>query len=206
MRKPKGKTAAQKRRARAKVKSRQQEKERENWVQDRLQWISVSDHHNLDFVDDIDDKVQLDLLQQKVEIEDDEIVISCEDDQSVENETKENENKEPLHDFSIICWNVLADSYCSRSSHKNLPRKSQSRVFNRNQRQHHVRQTLKFLDEKLSPDLVALQEVDSPLQGKNDFARSGIKIETEEALMVVSQNHNYLSLFFVNILVQYLNA
>ena len=158
MRKPKGKTAAQKRRLRAKAKSRQLEKERENWVQDRLDWINV---------DDLDDEAQLDLLEQNDKSEDESAVYVHEDDECIERETKEHENRELLHDFSIICWNVLADSYCSRSSHKNLPRKSQSRVFNRNQRQHHVRQTLRFLDEKLSPDLIALQEVDSPLQGKN---------------------------------------
>lgn len=170
MRKQKGKTGAQKRRLRAKAKSRQLEKERENWVQDRLDWINVSDHHNLAFeddLDDLDDNKKLDSLELKDKLEDEPAVYAREDDQCIADETKEHENKELLHDFSLICWNVLADSYCSRSSHKNLPRKSQSRVFNRNQRQHHVRQTLKFLDEKLSPDLIALQEVDSPLQGKN---------------------------------------
>jgi hypothetical protein len=42
----------------------------------------------------------------------------------------------------IVCWNVLADSYCSRRSHRNLPMAYQNHVFDRHRRQHHVRQVL----------------------------------------------------------------
>ena len=65
------------------------------------------------------------------------------------------------HDVSILSWNVLADAYCSSRSHPHLPLKFQRHVFDRPQRQHHVRRTLK----RLAPmaDLMALQEVDSPL-------------------------------------------
>jgi mRNA deadenylase 3'-5' endonuclease subunit Ccr4 len=66
------------------------------------------------------------------------------------------------HDISILSWNVLADAYCTFRSHPHLPLKFQRHVFDRPQRQHHVRRTLK----RLAPmtDLMALQEVDSPLE------------------------------------------
>lgn len=170
MRKNKTKTAIQKRKARAKAKSRQKEKERENWVQDRLDWVKFSGLHDHDLENESGTELPVNLpysngqsqhcdTQASLQ-EDDENI----DDGMVENE---NENEQVLHDFSIICWNVLADAYCSRSSHKNLPSKFQSRVFNRSQRQHHVRQTLRLFDTKLSPDLIALQEVDPPLEGKD---------------------------------------
>jgi mRNA deadenylase 3'-5' endonuclease subunit Ccr4 len=65
---------------------------------------------------------------------------------------------------SIISWNVLADAYCNRRSHQQLPLKFQRHVFDRPQRQHHVRQTLTRLATSLAPDLLALQEVDPPLE------------------------------------------
>lgn len=160
MRKNKAKTALQKRRARAKAKSRQKEKERENWVQDRLDWVKLSDQ-DADFDYESDTEYSNDQPEHC-----EEQPISQEDNQKVDRKVVEKQNDQLLHDFSIICWNVLADSYCSRSSHKNLPSKFQSRVFNRNQRQHHVRQTLKLFDKKLSPDFIALQEVDPPLESK----------------------------------------
>lgn len=64
--------------------------------------------------------------------------------------------------FSIISWNVLADSYCSPSSHKHLPMQYQRHVFDRSKRQHSVRQTLRLL-ACLETDMLALQEVDAPL-------------------------------------------
>jgi mRNA deadenylase 3'-5' endonuclease subunit Ccr4 len=66
------------------------------------------------------------------------------------------------HDISILSWNVLADAYCTFRSHPHLPLKFQRHVFDRPQRQLHVRRTLK----RLAPmaDLMALQEVDSPLE------------------------------------------
>ena len=67
-------------------------------------------------------------------------------------------------DISIVCWNVLADSYCSYRSHQHLPLRYQRHVFDRHQRQHHVRQTLRRLSSTVAPDLVALQEVDPPLE------------------------------------------
>lgn len=77
----------------------------------------------------------------------------------------DNENDESLPvDVSLVCWNVLADSYCNQRSHKHLPMKYQRHVFDRQQRQHHVRQTLRRFVSTLEPDLVALQEVDPPLE------------------------------------------
>lgn len=66
---------------------------------------------------------------------------------------------------SIICWNVLADSYCSRRSHRHLPLVYQNHVFDRHQRQRQVRQILRRMaNENLQPDILALQEVDAPLE------------------------------------------
>lgn len=66
--------------------------------------------------------------------------------------------------FSIVSWNVLADSYCSPRSHRCLPEKTQNHIFNRNQRQHHVRKTLRQLVSSLRRPIFALQEVDAPLE------------------------------------------
>ena len=157
MKKSKAKTAAQKRKAKAKTKARVEEQKRGNWVEDRLDWVGCDD--------DVDDE---DLADSPSPNNDDD------DPQISENKVDGSDNKEVYtvhseqrrHNISIISWNVLADAYCRRSSHKNLPSKFQSRVFNRNQRQHQIRQTLRLLDAKLSPDLFALQEVDPPLEGK----------------------------------------
>ena len=45
----------------------------------------------------------------------------------------------------MVCWNVLADSYCSRRSHRHLPLVYQNHVFDRKKRQNHIRQILKRL-------------------------------------------------------------
>jgi len=45
----------------------------------------------------------------------------------------------------IICWNVLADSYCSPRSHQHLPKVYQNHVFDNKKRRNHVRQILKRL-------------------------------------------------------------
>eukprot|EP00980_Cylindrotheca_fusiformis_P027795 scaffold22560_cov135-Cylindrotheca_fusiformis.AAC.6 len=67
-------------------------------------------------------------------------------------------------EFSIISWNVLADAYCSYRSHKKLPLKFQRHVFDRHQRQHHVRQILRRFVTSLGNPILALQEVDKPLE------------------------------------------
>ena len=66
--------------------------------------------------------------------------------------------------FSVISWNVLADSYCSNRSHQHLPMKYQCHVFDRPRRQHHVRKILRRFAVTLKPDILALQEVDAPLE------------------------------------------
>lgn len=76
---------------------------------------------------------------------------------------KENDASQSV-DISLVCWNVLADSYCNRRSHRHLPMKYQCHVFDRHRRQHHVRQTLRHFISKLEPDIIALQEVDPPLE------------------------------------------
>ncbi|CAJ1961909.1 unnamed protein product [Cylindrotheca closterium] len=75
--------------------------------------------------------------------------------------------------FSIISWNVLADSYCSPRSHRCLPQKSQNHIFNRNQRHHHVQKTLCQLVSSLDRPIFALQEVDAPLGVLTKFEELG---------------------------------
>jgi hypothetical protein len=167
MKKKKAKTAGQKHRAKVKAKAKLEEMERGNWVEDRLDWVDVVDRQGHDFEDETGDAV---LLNSPSRNDKDSIDLqtsvhradgNCEKDMSAD------QSKQQLHDFSIISWNVLADAYCSRSSHKSLPPKFQSRVFNRNQRQHQIRQTLRLFVSKLSLDIITLQEVDPPLEGKS---------------------------------------
>ena len=66
-----------------------------------------------------------------------------------------------VFDTSVISWNVLADSYCTRKSQSQLPLVYQRHVFDRPARQHHVRKTLRRLTGLA--DIIALQEVDSIL-------------------------------------------
>lgn len=86
-------------------------------------------------------------------------------------------------DFSIITWNVLADSYCSMRSHRGLPEKFQRHVFDRPQRQHHVRQILRRFVSTLGRPILALQEVDAPLQVNATLKELGYQgIETPTSL------------------------
>eukprot|EP00536_Pseudo-nitzschia_multiseries_P007294 jgi/Psemu1/240109/estExt_Genewise1.C_1690012 len=185
MKKSKPKTAAQKRRAKAKAKARKEDHERETWVQDRLDWIKIVDYHDHDFQhqagnDDEDRCSNSDIDDDSDDIDSDEFTNESEVN-SITEDCSGQKEKETNHTVSIISWNVLADSYCSRSSHKNLPSKFQSRVFNRNQRQHHVRQILRLFDSKMSPDLVALQEVDPPLEVAKCMKSLGYGVAETEA-------------------------
>lgn len=144
MKKQKSKPVSKKRGAKAKTQL--EGHNRRSWVEDKLDWIPADLHHQTaNFKPVTTDEWSDDDPRQ-----------------FTSNVEGEKENKE--YDLSIISWNVLADSYCNRSSHKNLPIKFQRRVFDRKQRQHHVRQTLRILSTRLSPDLIALQEVDPPPQ------------------------------------------
>jgi CCR4-NOT transcription complex subunit 6 len=83
--------------------------------------------------------------------------------------------------FSIVSWNVLADSYCSYRSHQHLPMKYQRHVFDRPQRQHRVRQILKRFATDLEVDILALQEVDAPLEvpkHMTELGYSGVQTPT----------------------------
>lgn len=76
--------------------------------------------------------------------------------------------------LSVISWNVLAESYCSRKSHPGLPRQYQEVVFDPNRRGSLIRKILQgetlrdgnsIADgeakiQPLMPDIWALQEVD----------------------------------------------
>jgi mRNA deadenylase 3'-5' endonuclease subunit Ccr4 len=69
--------------------------------------------------------------------------------------------------ISIVSWNVLAEAYCSRRSHRNLPHYYQNHVFNQSKRSQTICNILKnsFAQSSSSSsssafDVICLQEVD----------------------------------------------
>lgn len=68
------------------------------------------------------------------------------------------ESKFPLQStsLSIVSWNILANSYCSRRSHRNLPPTYQSVVFSPQRRKALIARCLR----NLHADVICLQEVD----------------------------------------------
>ena len=214
MKKLKAKTAAQKRRAKAKMKQKVEELKRGNWVLDRLDWIEGPATVDADADADVDADVDTDAEYDTIDVDNNSFPVKEEEEEEEgadtsttatiavkNNKEHEEEDKQQQqqqsprdarshsrsHDISIVSWNVLADAYCSRTSHRNLPSKFQRHVFNRKERQHNVRQTLCLLDAKLSSssseygdgdgdsydddnnddsflDFIALQEVDPPLE------------------------------------------
>jgi mRNA deadenylase 3'-5' endonuclease subunit Ccr4/uncharacterized protein with PIN domain len=175
MKKPKPKlSASQKRRSKVKQKkeSIKHSSEQRNWVEDSLDWIPVDQFHNEDTESEESNhdgshgsgantvKTSSSSEQQQHHHP------HQQQQQQQQQQTIESEDhtKDDVDNFTIkiICWNVLADSYCNRLSHPNLPPKYQV-VFDRKKRPLLVQQTLEFLTHKLQPDFWALQEVDPPL-------------------------------------------
>jgi hypothetical protein len=153
MKKPKSKgLSQQKKRIKSKQKTKQEQKQQHgNWVEDKLDWISVDKFHTDTLNTNIDDDGNDD-VQDNVEKENDN------DDDDGDQQHDDNNN------ISIISWNVLADAYCNRSSHTDLPMKFQRVVFDRKRRQNQVRHILQHVFyKKIHADLIALQEVDPPL-------------------------------------------
>jgi mRNA deadenylase 3'-5' endonuclease subunit Ccr4/uncharacterized protein with PIN domain len=74
-----------------------------------------------------------------------------------ESDQHDADNGEPQVSLTIICWNVLAESYCSRNSHPGLPKPYQEVVFDRRRRGSLIRKIL----TGTRPDIWALQEVDT---------------------------------------------
>jgi mRNA deadenylase 3'-5' endonuclease subunit Ccr4 len=166
MKKQKPKPASAKRKAKA--HRRELEPKRSNWVEDKLEWLPVYVHHESVAFMSKEEEEEEDATDEESNIDgtNDDHGHSDDHHRGHEQSTPADGEIQELHqhhDISIISWNVLADSYCNRSSHKNLPMKFQNRVFDRKQRQHHVRQTLRLVSTVLRPDLIALQEVDPPL-------------------------------------------
>jgi mRNA deadenylase 3'-5' endonuclease subunit Ccr4/uncharacterized protein with PIN domain len=60
--------------------------------------------------------------------------------------------------ISLVCWNVLAHSYCSRGSQRNLPLEYQKVVFHPTKRKQRILDVLHQLTEEA--DILCLQEVD----------------------------------------------
>lgn len=171
MKKQKPKTAAKKRQDKRKAKAKAETKEeRRSWVLDRLAWVPVDQHHHHHRRHHLD----ISINDGDGEADGDPNVVKTKAGRVVKEVAVNILDKEEGNTISIISWNVLADAYCNRSSHKNLPLKFQRRIFDRKQRRYHVQQTLWLLTNKnddnnnerklaLRPDLLALQEVDPPL-------------------------------------------
>ena len=126
-------------------------------------WVNHMDW--LDVVDDyIHDRRSMALKEEQEEEEQEEEDEEQDDDNTtdIEQDDTKQAQKEINEWISIISWNVLADGYCTMRSHQHLPLKFQRHVFDRPQRQHHVRQTLKHVLTPLA-DILCLQEVDEPL-------------------------------------------
>ncbi|CAB9522282.1 transcription complex subunit 6-like [Seminavis robusta] len=79
--------------------------------------------------------------------------------------------KNPSLSFSLISWNILAENYCSRTSHPGLPTQYQQVVFQKERRGSLIRKILSSTfnpcngndndnDKTDPPDFWALQEVD----------------------------------------------
>ena len=101
-------------------------------------------------------------------------------DQQQQQVTLERSLKRP-DEFSIVSWNVLAEAYCSPSSHQNLPDQYQDVVFHKARRKLRILQVLRQLVGSLyeeenesqqhnntvtGADIVCLQEVDRGEIGK----------------------------------------
>lgn len=73
-----------------------------------------------------------------------------------DSENNYHEEQEAATAISIISWNILANSYCSRRSQSNLPAAYQSTVFSPHRRKALICRCLR----KLNADVICLQEVD----------------------------------------------
>lgn len=86
---------------------------------------------------------------------------------------------------SIISWNILAESYCRRRSHRNLRSKVQPEVFETQRRRQHVKRTLsRLVTENKNVDVVCLQEVDRP-EVVETMCELGYSLYASSAPMVV---------------------
>jgi mRNA deadenylase 3'-5' endonuclease subunit Ccr4/uncharacterized protein with PIN domain len=154
------KQKAQKRRLKQKAKKKvgkeRSTKHEENWVASRLQWIPFDEFHGAQANGGGDDDDEF--VSENEEEKDD-----CSENSNFDRHQAAEESPEDPNSIKIVSWNVLADSYCNRSSHRDLPMKYQAVVFDRKKRPYLVRKTLKYLTNTLRPDLVCLQEVDPPL-------------------------------------------
>lgn len=72
----------------------------------------------------------------------------------------DDESSEEALEIRIISWNVLAQSYLSRHSHRNLPKQYDDVVFVPKRRQALLAKTLRKLASSIDLDILCLQEVD----------------------------------------------
>ena len=102
-----------------------------SWV-DHISFRPISHHHN-----DVNDP-------------------RCSNGKQVNDPDTSNTNSTELS-VSIICWNVLAEGYCSRKSHPGLPRQYQEVVFDKSRRGSLIRKILcsgkKVLSERTETEL-----------------------------------------------------
>jgi Endonuclease/Exonuclease/phosphatase family len=71
-------------------------------------------------------------------------------------------NTSPATTISILSWNILAEAYCTRYSHVQLPVQYQKVVFNSTKRKARILQVLEQLCMDHIVDVICLQEVDIP--------------------------------------------
>ena len=95
---------------------------------------------------------------------------------TTDSESLDNVSEE--HTFSIVSWNILAESYCSPKSHICLP--DAREVFDRSQRRRNVFEQLhRFCYSPLEVDVLCLQEVDIDVQTKlNIWGYHGVETPT----------------------------
>jgi len=73
-----------------------------------------------------------------------------------------NESDAEKLDIRIVSWNVLAQAYLTRQSHRNLPKAYEDVVFKPNRRAFLMEKVLRKLIA-MELDVLCLQEVDLPL-------------------------------------------
>jgi mRNA deadenylase 3'-5' endonuclease subunit Ccr4/uncharacterized protein with PIN domain len=105
-----------------------------------------------------------------------------EDDTASGSSEKEQEKGEEADDdqaftLSLISWNVLAESYCSRQSHTNLPIVYQQEVFDKKKRRARINQRLSDF-VSLQVDVLCLQEVDLDEIGQLLRQKGFVGVET----------------------------
>lgn len=132
------------------------------WI-DRLRWVPVDKSLGRD-AKSAPPAVPCDKVDAAVGSDEESNAENDNDNIQNKNDQQRHSTVEEQEDLSIITWNVLAEAYCSRRSHCNLPRLFQKHVFHHPTRRARIRHILNLLvsDSGLNVDVLCLQEVDLP--------------------------------------------